>query len=75
MERYWRGPIWINTNWMIAEGFKAYGFDDIAEEIRNDSRALIEQHGFYEYFTPNGAKGLGASQFSWSAALALYWLF
>lgn len=74
MKRYWRGPIWINTNWMIAEGFAAYGYQDIADEIKADSLALIAKHGFYEYFTPDGAKGLGAPRFSWSAALALYWL-
>ncbi len=74
MKRYWRGPIWINTNWMIAEGFAAYGYEDIAAEIKADSLALIAKHGFYEYFTPDGAKGLGAPRFSWSAALALYWL-
>lgn len=74
MKRYWRGPIWINTNWMIAEGFVAYGYQDIADEIKADSLALIAKHGFYEYFTPDGAKGLGAPRFSWSAALALYWL-
>tara|TARA_R110002126_G_scaffold13118_4_gene56932 strand:- start:79076 stop:80386 length:1311 start_codon:yes stop_codon:yes gene_type:complete len=74
MQRYWRGPIWLNTNWMIAEGFAVYGYDDIAAEIKADSLALIRKHGFYEYFTPDGAKGLGAPSFSWSAALALYWL-
>ncbi len=75
IERYWRGPIWVNTNWMISEGFAAYGYQDIADTIKADTRALIEEHGFYEYFTPEGAKGLGANHFSWSAALALYWLF
>ncbi len=72
--RYWRGPIWMNTNWLIAEGFKDYGYDDIAAEIRADSAELIERFGYCEYFTPDGVRGCGADQFSWSAALALYWL-
>lgn len=71
--RYWRGPIWINTNWMISEGFRLYGHEDIAQEIKNDSLELIKRFGFYEYFTPEGSKGVGAHSFSWSAALALYW--
>lgn len=74
IERYWRGPIWVNTNWMISEGFRAYGYDDIADEIKADSLELIEKHGCYEYFTPDGEKALGAHSFSWSAALTLYWL-
>jgi hypothetical protein len=73
-KRYWRGPIWININWMIAEGFSAYGYDDIAAEIKADSMTLMKTHGFYEYFTADGKEGLGAPSFSWSAALALYWL-
>jgi glycogen debranching enzyme len=72
--RYWRGPIWINTNWLIAEGFKDYGYDDIAAQIRTDSLELIERFGYCEYFTPDGVRGCGADQFSWSAALTLYWL-
>jgi neutral trehalase len=23
---YWRGPIWININWMIMQGLRRYGF-------------------------------------------------
>lgn len=29
----WRGPVWINYNYMIAEGLREYGYTDFAEEI------------------------------------------
>lgn len=29
----WRGPVWINFNYMIAEGLREYGYDAIADNI------------------------------------------
>jgi hypothetical protein len=45
-----------------------------------DSKRLIEETGFYEYFDPRpdiprGERGLGGNHFSWSAALYLDLLF
>jgi hypothetical protein len=69
--RYWQGPTWVNTNWLIIEGLKHYGFLDLAEEISSKTLELIGQHGPYEYFSPIDGTPAGAHQFSWSAALAI----
>ena len=29
----WRGPVWINYNYMIAKGLAEYGFNELAEKI------------------------------------------
>jgi len=29
----WRGPVWINYNYMIAEGLREYGYDSLADFI------------------------------------------
>jgi glycogen debranching enzyme len=71
--RYWRGPVWLVMNFMIADGFATYGFADIAERIRRDSAELVRRSGFREYFDPRNGDGLGGRDFSWSAAIALYW--
>ncbi|MEM6719901.1 MAG: trehalase family glycosidase [Bacteroidota bacterium] len=72
--KYWRGPVWINVNWIIYNGLNKYGFHNIATRVKNDSIALIEKYGFYEYFDArkNEAEtGYGGNNFSWSAALII----
>ena len=32
---------------------------------------LVKEHGFYEYFNPLTGDGLGANDFSWTAALLI----
>ena len=31
----WRGPVWINYNYMLGEGLENYGYGEFAEEIYN----------------------------------------
>jgi glycogen debranching enzyme len=69
--RYWRGPVWVNMNWFIIKGLERYGFTEEAEWLRIHTLALVEQSGFREYYNPMTADGLGATQFSWTAALTL----
>jgi len=76
-KKYWRGPVWINLNWLLYYGLKQNGFIDIAERVKQDTIAMIEKNGFYEYFDPRkemhvkGNAGYGGNNFSWSAALFL----
>ena len=68
---YWRGPVWINTNWMIWLGLLKYGKKDEAELIRQGIFELTKNHGFREYYNPYNGKGLGGKDFSWTAALTI----
>ena len=75
-KKYWRGPVWINVNWLLYHGLKRYGMEELAERVKSDSLSLIEQFGFFEYFDPrreNGeeSNGYGGGNFSWSAALMI----
>lgn len=69
--RYWRGPVWGIVNWMLAEGFAAYGHADVADRLRSDTLRLVGSAGFYEYFNPLTGEGLGGPNFSWTAAIVL----
>lgn len=72
--RYWRGPIWININWLIYHGLRNYGFADYAAWVRQRTLDLIATQGFYEYFNPETGQGLGTHDFSWTAALLIDFL-
>ncbi len=72
--RYWRGPVWIILNWLLADGLRRYGFDDLADALRRDSLVLMARSGFREYYDPRDGAGCGSTDFSWSAALALDFL-
>ncbi|MFQ6057159.1 MAG: trehalase family glycosidase [Methanosarcinales archaeon] len=68
---YWRGPIWININWMLYKGLQNYGFYTEAEMLRNAIIDLVAEHGFYEYYNPLSGEGLGTNNFSWTASLLI----
>jgi glycogen debranching enzyme len=69
--RYWQGPTWVNTNWLIIDGLSRYGFYAEAKSLADQTLELVKKSGFYEYFNPLNAKGAGAANFSWTAALAI----
>jgi hypothetical protein len=69
--RYWRGPIWININWILYRGLQRYGFTAYANRVRQAIIELPRRSGFYEYFDPDLGQGYGAENFSWTAALLL----
>jgi Glycosyl hydrolase family 63 C-terminal domain len=69
--RYWRGPIWINTNWLVWHGLRQHGHEDLAEEVAASSLRLVARSGFHEYFDPFDGRGFGTDRFGWTAALTL----
>ena len=55
----WRGPVWININWLIANGLKRYGFKAEAEKLINQTMDELEKmylkHGtFFEFYDDRG---------------------
>jgi hypothetical protein len=66
---YWRGPVWININWMLADGLARYGYTLKADNLRRDLLQLPIRFGFHEYFDSFSGRGYGSDDFSWTAAL------
>ncbi len=69
--QYWRGPVWVNINWLLLRGLERYGFDAQADHLRRTTIELVREGGFYEYFHPTRGNGHGSDFFSWTAALLL----
>jgi len=68
-QNYWRGPIWINVNWMLSLGLHEYGYKEKADSMKKDLAQLPIRFGFHEYFDSQTGNGYGSDQFSWTAAL------
>ncbi|MGW0504523.1 MGH1-like glycoside hydrolase domain-containing protein [Micromonospora sp. NPDC003241] len=69
--RYWRGPSWMNVNWLVRQGLLAHGQDRLAAGLRASMIELVETAGCHEYFHPETGAGLGSAGFGWTAALLL----
>jgi hypothetical protein len=73
-QRYWRGPVWLVVNYMIADGLARAGQSDAAARITASSLDLIRESGFAEYYDPLTGAPLGGASFTWTAAMVLEFL-
>lgn len=39
----WRGPVWINYNYIISKGLAEYGFVDLSDKIKEKTLAVINE--------------------------------
>jgi alpha,alpha-trehalase len=68
-ENYWRGNVWPCLNWLIHQGLRRYGYNDLADELASRSFKLLKESGFWEYYHPETGQGLGGRSFSWAAVM------
>lgn len=69
--QYWRGPVWVNVNWLLARGLRRHGLTAPAERLERETLRVVERVGCWEYYDPLNGEGLGSERFSWTAALVL----
>lgn len=70
-QSYWAGPTWVNTNWLLIDGLRRAGYDGQARRLGRSTLEMVARGGMREYFDAETAEGLGAQNFSWTAALVL----
>jgi len=73
-EKMWRGPIWINTNFLVIEGLQENGEGGQAKALALKTLELISaSNGCFEYY--DSLSGQPATSavgcFSWTAALCI----
>lgn len=68
---YWRGPVWTNVTWLCAVALDGHGEQAVATELLRRMLQAVADGGMREYFGPESGRGLGARDFTWTAALYL----
>ncbi|MFH9004972.1 MGH1-like glycoside hydrolase domain-containing protein [Streptomyces afghaniensis] len=69
--RYWRGPAWFNTSWLVERGLRLHGERGRADALRKGILHTAGASDFAEYVDPYTAQACGATGFGWTAALTL----
>ncbi|GAB2843206.1 trehalase family glycosidase [Streptomyces deserti] len=69
--RYWRGPAWFNTSWLLERGLRQHGEHGRAAALRKAVLRIADTSDFAEYVDPYTGEACGATGFGWTAALTL----
>jgi putative isomerase len=70
--RMWRGPTWVNINYLFIEGLARCGYSTQARVLRDKTLELLMRHNdIYEYYHPETGDPPpnAASVFGWSSAV------
>jgi glycogen debranching enzyme len=68
----WRGPTWVNINYLLVEGLQRIGQDELATELRRRTLdMMLLSDDIYEYYHPETGEipPQSAPLYGWSAAV------
>ena len=65
--RYWRGPTWLNSAWLIWLGLRRLGYSEEAARMAEVLTDTVTREGLREYYDPRTGAGLGATDFAWTS--------
>ncbi len=70
-ETMWRGPVWVNINYIFVEALRQIGEYELASSLRERTLELVmSQPGLYEYYNAETGEppSTAAAAFGWTAA-------
>ncbi len=67
LRRYWRGPTWINSAWLVWLGLVRLGYAEQAATLATAVQRAVLAAGLREFYDPFDGHGMGARDFAWSA--------
>jgi len=70
IRRYWRGPTWVNSAWLVWLGLRRLGHEEEAAGLAAGILGAVARQGLREYYDPRDGAGQGAVDFAWSALAA-----
>jgi hypothetical protein len=68
----WRGPVWVNINYIFVEALRQVGEDSLADTLMQKTLDLImDQPGIHEYYHAESGEppSTAAEAFGWTAAV------
>jgi hypothetical protein len=68
---YWRGPAWMQLNYLVSLAAARWGRGDLAAAIGAMSRRAALASGFAEYWHPQTGEGYGAIPLTWSTLVTV----
>jgi glycogen debranching enzyme len=69
LRRYWRGPTWVNSGWLLWLGLVRLGYHEHANELARRLAGAIAVERLREYYNPFSGRGMGAVDFGWSSLI------
>jgi len=71
----WNGPVWLLWDYMVFEGLKNYGYDELAGELADKmllavKTQLSKNHNFWESYSPDNDVLNCPSNYIWDAIIA-----
>jgi hypothetical protein len=67
LRRYWRGPTWVNSAWLLWRGVVRLGYEERAATLARSVTETVAREGLREFYDPHDGRGMGAEDFAWSA--------
>jgi hypothetical protein len=67
LRRYWRGPTWVNSAWVLWRGLVRLGYAERAATLAHAITQTVSREGLREFHGPHDGRGMGAEDFAWSA--------
>jgi len=67
LRRYWRGPTWVNSAWLVWRGMVRLGYERQAATLARGITETVAREGLREFYDPHDGRGMGAEDFAWSA--------
>jgi hypothetical protein len=67
VRRYWRGPTWVNSAWLLWLGLVRLGYDEHARRLARGVGGAVARGGLREFYGPFDGRGAGATDFAWSS--------
>jgi glycogen debranching enzyme len=68
----WRGPTWININYLLIEGLQRSGYPELARQLRQRTLEMVSRReDIYEYYHPETGENppKAAPIFGWSSSI------